>query len=48
MGGTFIRLGMSDWLYLSELLGAVLMFAGFMVATSEQPAESKVTKATAT
>ena len=39
MGGTFIRLGLSDWLYLSELIGAVLMFAGFLVATSEAPAK---------
>ena len=38
MGGTFIRLGLSDWLYMSELIGAVLMFAGFIVATSEAPA----------
>ncbi len=33
-GGTFLALGGVDWLYLSELLGAVLMFLGFLRATS--------------
>ncbi len=37
--GTLIRLGLADWLYLSELLGAVLMFAGFWLATQPQPVE---------
>jgi hypothetical protein len=37
LGGTFIRAGIADWLYLSEFLGAVIMFAGFIVATAEQP-----------
>jgi hypothetical protein len=36
MGGTFSRAGLPDWLYLSEFLGAILMFAGFMKATSTQ------------
>jgi hypothetical protein len=31
-GGTFSRLGIGGALYLSELLGAVLLFAGFMRA----------------
>jgi hypothetical protein len=31
--GTFIQLGLADWLYLSEMLGATLMFAGFWLAT---------------
>lgn len=31
--GTLIRLGLGDWLYLSELLGATLMFVGFWLAT---------------
>jgi hypothetical protein len=38
--GTLIRLGLGDWLYASELLGAVLMFLGFWLATQPQPAES--------
>ena len=33
-GGTFLALGGVDWLYLSELLGAVLMFLGFLRATA--------------
>ncbi len=48
-GGTFIKLGLGDWLYLSELLGATIMFVGFWLATQPQPAEqqSSVTAATA-
>jgi hypothetical protein len=37
--GTLIRLGVGDWLYVSELLGAGLMFLGFWLATQPQPAE---------
>ncbi len=37
-GGTLIQLGLGDWLYLSELLGAILMFVGFWLATQVQPA----------
>ncbi|MBE0410435.1 MAG: hypothetical protein IBX69_11955 [Anaerolineales bacterium] len=37
IGGTFIRVGIADWLYVSEFLGAVILFAGFIVATAEQP-----------
>jgi hypothetical protein len=36
MGGTFSRVGLPDWLYLSEFLGAIFMFTGFMIATSSQ------------
>lgn len=34
MGGTFLRAGLTDLLYLSELIGAILMFIGFVMATS--------------
>ena len=34
MGGTFLRAGLTDMLYLSELIGAILMFIGFVMATS--------------
>jgi hypothetical protein len=44
MGGTFIRLGLPDWLYISELVGAILMYAGFLLATSEQPAKTPAAK----
>jgi hypothetical protein len=34
MGGTFLRAGLTDLLYLSELIGAILMFIGFLMATA--------------
>jgi len=34
MGGSFLRAGLTDLLYLSELIGAILMFIGFLMATS--------------
>jgi hypothetical protein len=37
--GTFISLGWGDWLYLSELFGAALMFLGFWLATQPQTAD---------
>jgi hypothetical protein len=43
--GTLIRLGLADWLYVSELFGAVLMFAGFWLATQPQPAEQATSAA---
>lgn len=36
MGGSFLRSGLVDFLYLSELIGAILMFIGFILATSGQ------------
>jgi len=41
-GGTFSRFGISGALYIAEFLGAILMFAGFLRATTpsrsdEQP-----------
>ena len=38
MGGTFIMARLADWLYLSEFLGAVIMYVGFLRATASQPA----------
>jgi hypothetical protein len=29
IGGSFIRIGLPDWLYAAELIGAILMFLGF-------------------
>jgi len=34
MGGTFVRAGLADWLYVSEFVGAVVMYIGFIMATS--------------
>lgn len=39
LGGTFIRAGLADWLYLSELLGIILMYAGFIKAAAYRPVE---------
>lgn len=33
LGGSFIKIGLPDFLYLTELVGAVLMYIGFMQAT---------------
>jgi vacuolar-type H+-ATPase subunit I/STV1 len=41
MAGTFLRLGLVDWLYLSELMGVVLMYAGFSLATSNNPIQEQ-------
>ncbi|MBI5838941.1 MAG: hypothetical protein HZB19_02455 [Chloroflexi bacterium] len=34
MGGTFLKAGITDMLYLSEFIGAVLMYIGFIQATA--------------
>ncbi len=34
MAGSFVKLGLVDGLYLSELFGVVLMYIGFIQATS--------------
>jgi hypothetical protein len=34
LAGTFIKAGMLDFLYLSDFLGATLMFIGFMLSTA--------------
>jgi hypothetical protein len=39
MAGSFVKAGLVDFLYLSELLGVVLMYAGFLLATASKPAE---------
>jgi hypothetical protein len=36
MAGTFVKAGIVDALYISEFIGAVLMFAGFMLATARK------------
>jgi hypothetical protein len=35
--GSHLMIGWIDWLYLSEFLGVVLMYAGFRLATSGRP-----------
>jgi len=36
MAGSFVKLGLVDGLYLSELIGVVLMYIGFIQATTSQ------------
>ena len=40
-GGTFSRMGVSGVLYLLELLGAILMFAGFIRATTPMTGDER-------
>jgi hypothetical protein len=45
MGGTLLKAGLADWLYVSEFLGVVIMYCGFLLATAapvvaSQPATS--------
>jgi hypothetical protein len=37
MAGSFVKAGLVDWLYASELIGVVLMYSGFLLATAPQP-----------
>ncbi len=39
MAGSFVKAGLVDLLYLSEFLGVVLMYIGFLQATASKPAE---------
>ena len=41
MAGSFVKAGLVDWLYISELLGVVLMYTGFMLATAVQPVKGQ-------
>jgi hypothetical protein len=34
MGGSFIKTGLPDWMYLTELVGAMLMYIGFLQTTT--------------
>jgi hypothetical protein len=42
MAGSLVKAGLLDFLYLSEFVGVVLMYAGFLLATAEQPAGKMV------
>lgn len=41
MAGSFIKAGLVDWLYLSELVGVVLMYVGFLRATARSQVEAE-------
>lgn len=38
MAGSLLKAGLVDILYLSELVGVVLMYSGFLLAVSTRPA----------
>jgi hypothetical protein len=40
MAGSFVKAGLVDLLYLSEFLGVVLMYVGFLQATATKPVEN--------
>lgn len=42
IGGTLVRLEVTDFLYGSELIGAVVMFIGFQLAVAKKPAREVV------
>jgi hypothetical protein len=37
LGGVFASRGLGDYLFVSELIGAILIFIGFRLATTQQP-----------
>lgn len=43
MAGSFIKAGLVDWLYVSEFLGVVLMYVGFIQSTAKQDVETDTT-----
>jgi hypothetical protein len=46
LGGTFLKMGLPDFLYLSEFLGVILMYIGFLQATAPVPVNSTSTAST--
>jgi hypothetical protein len=46
IGGSFINMGLPDFLYLSEFLGAILMYVGFVQATVVVPVNVTSTAST--
>ena len=47
IGGSFLKMGLPDFLYLSEFLGVILMYIGFLQATATVPVKSTSTAPTA-
>lgn len=43
--GSLIKAGLGDWLYVSELLGAAIMYIGFIKATSGKTVDKKAVAA---
>jgi hypothetical protein len=44
IGGSFVKAGLADWLYLSELAGVLLMYVGFLQATLPQPVSKEASQ----
>ena len=42
LGGTFLKLGLADWLYVSELVGSLVMYLGFHLSSASAPAGRRV------
>jgi hypothetical protein len=42
LAGTFIKFDMADWLSASQLIGSVIMFSGFLLATANKPVSRRV------
>ena len=40
VGGSLLKAGLADMLYLSEFIGAILMYIGFVMATSGKTGSS--------
>jgi hypothetical protein len=47
IGGSFVGMGLPDFLFLSEFLGAILMYIGFLQATATVPVKNTSTATTA-
>jgi hypothetical protein len=47
IGGSFVGMGLPDFLFLSEFLGAILMYVGFLQATATVPVKNTSTATTA-
>jgi hypothetical protein len=43
MGGSFVKIGLADWLYLTEFVGVILMYIGFLQATAAPAKETAST-----
>jgi hypothetical protein len=48
MAGSFVNAGLVDWLYVSELLGVILMFLGFRQATAAKEPASQTSAVSTT
>ncbi len=47
MAGTFIKAGLPDLLYPSELIGIIIIYIGYVLAVSSRPAANEARPASA-